>query len=328
MGFSMIAALGEKNDNKVPEIKMININDLASDIQNFYRVSGDEDIEKKNELLFADVLERGIESPIIVKQLDNGKFQIISGHRRREICYRLVSEGHDKFQFIPAIISQVNSENPNEINEVKNEINLIMSNVTSRELNDWEKVQQITRLDALYKQLKASGEKTSGRIDELIAEKLNISKSAVGRAKNINKNLSDDYKKELEKGKLSISAANKLASKPKEEQEKLHEKNPAPKASELEKPQSLLPTTPEPPRIGEQINTNEKKQEILSYKKIPSYDGYVGGVEKENISFNIGYNEDTKSLFAYILVDDNNYMIDLNMICHYVKECIQSGVKL
>ncbi|WP_196603012.1 ParB N-terminal domain-containing protein [Pectinatus frisingensis] len=243
MTFSIMAALGAENKQSpdVPEIKLLDVNDLVADKNNFYRVSADKDIEKQNELLKADVLERGIQNPISVIQIENGKFKIISGHRRCEICSRLVNEGHEKFKLIPAIIrNNIDKSDSQDIKNVENEIDLIMSNATARELNDWEKIQQASRLNDLYQELKKAGKKIPGRINELVAQKLNISKTQVGRYKKIDKNLSNDYKKELQKGNIAVSTADALASKPQEEQEKIYKANPVPKLDDIE--QKNVPT--------------------------------------------------------------------------------------
>lgn len=320
MGFSMMGALGSKNISNTPEIKMINIADILPDEHNFYRVAGDENIEQQNELLKADVLERGIENPIKVKMLDGGKFSIISGHRRCEICRRLVADGNDKFKFIPAIISKKDTEKTEEINNINDEINLIMSNATTRQLSDWEKVQQVGRLNELYQKLKTAGEKIPGRIDEIIGQQLNMSKSAVGRAKNIDKNLSDTYKDELKGGNISVSTANKLATKPKQEQEELHKNNPAPKLSDLEQANSLLPDAPK----GKEQQTTINKQPAF-YEKISAS---INGETLRNIFIELCTDKETGKLAAYINIDEVRYAISLPNVYYFTQEAIEKGMKM
>lgn len=237
MGFSMMAALNGNHDHdyerNIPEIKLLDIDNIVADENNFYRVVDDEAIERQNELLQADILARGIQQPIAVKPLADGKFKIISGHRRTEICRRLVKAGHDDFKLIPAIIKIDVSTDPDDVKNIETEINLIMSNATTRELSDWEKVQQVSRLNELYKGLKKAGKKIPGRVNELIAEKLNLSKTQVGRYGKIDKNLSSDYKKQLKNGKIAISTADALASKSAEEQKKMYQTNPKPKLDDV-----------------------------------------------------------------------------------------------
>lgn len=222
-----------KKSQDIPEIKLLDIDNIFADENNFYRVVDDEAIERQNELLQADILARGIQQPITVAPLENGKFKIVSGHRRTEICRRLVKAGHDKFKLIPAIIKIDVSTDPDDVKNMETEINLIMSNATTRELSDWEKVQQVSRLNELYKGLKKAGKKIPGRINELIAEKLNLSKTQVGRYGKIDKNLSSDYKKQLKNGKIAISTADALASKSAEEQKKMYQTNPKPKLDDV-----------------------------------------------------------------------------------------------
>ena len=70
----------------------------------------------------------------------------------------------------------------------------------------------------MYQIKKKRKEKVPGRIQELIAQDLKLSKTQVGRYERINKKLLPELKQIIEEGKLSISNASEFATLSKENQ--------------------------------------------------------------------------------------------------------------
>lgn len=64
------------------EIKSIKISDLISAPDNPFKVTLDTEMER----LIESVAETGIIAPIIVRPAENGKYEIVSGHRRKYAC--------------------------------------------------------------------------------------------------------------------------------------------------------------------------------------------------------------------------------------------------
>ena len=64
------------------EIKIIKISDLISAPDNPFKVTLDTEMER----LIESVAETGIIAPIIVRPAENGKYEIVSGHRRKYAC--------------------------------------------------------------------------------------------------------------------------------------------------------------------------------------------------------------------------------------------------
>ena len=64
------------------EIKNIQITDLISAPDNPFKVTLDTEMER----LIESVAETGIIAPIIVRPAENGKYEIVSGHRRKYAC--------------------------------------------------------------------------------------------------------------------------------------------------------------------------------------------------------------------------------------------------
>ena len=151
-GFNMMALMNEatKNEANKPkyENKNLPIEQIIPNPVNLYSMEGIDELADSI-LLAGRVLQN-----IVVKAADeNGKYMIISGHRRHEACKKLVAAGHGEFGTIPALIE-------NEADENLRELMLIYTNSTSRELTDAEKMRQAQRATEILKQLKAEGKFT------------------------------------------------------------------------------------------------------------------------------------------------------------------------
>lgn len=212
--FSMLGAMGAYMDEKAREIVKIDLDDIVDDENNDFEVEGGTEIEKKNALLKDSIEQFGLLDPLTVRPTGDGKYKLISGHRRKLAHARLVAEGKEAFRKVDCIIKEAGDDDAEQM--------LIEANIPNRVVSDWEKLQAVKRLNAIYARREAAGEKIPGRRREHIAEALGMSVSAVGRLENINKNLGPEYKEELKAGAIGVSVADKLASKPKKEQADIH----------------------------------------------------------------------------------------------------------
>ena len=64
------------------EIKNIKITDLVSAPDNPFKVTMDTEMER----LIESIAETGVIAPIITRPTENGKYEIVSGHRRKYAC--------------------------------------------------------------------------------------------------------------------------------------------------------------------------------------------------------------------------------------------------
>ena len=64
------------------EVKQIAIKDLTSASDNPFKVQMDAEMEQ----LIESIAENGVITPIIAREVENGKYEIISGHRRKFAC--------------------------------------------------------------------------------------------------------------------------------------------------------------------------------------------------------------------------------------------------
>lgn len=214
MSFSMMNAMGDYMAEKPREIVKIDIADILDDENNDFEVEGSTDIEVKNALLKDSIEQFGLLDPLTVRPAGGGKYKLISGHRRKLAHERLVAEGKTEFQKVDCIIR--------ESDEVDAEQMLIEANIPNRVVSDWEKMQAVKRMNAIFEKRQQEGQKIPGRRREHIAAALGMSVSAVGRLEKIEKNLTQEYKDELKAGNIGVSVADKIASRPQEEQKDLH----------------------------------------------------------------------------------------------------------
>lgn len=214
MSFSMMDAMGDYMAEKPREIVKIDLADILDDENNDFEVEGSTDIEVKNALLKDSIEQFGLLDPLTVRPAGGGKYKLISGHRRKLAHERLVAEGKTEFQKVDCIIR--------ESDEVDAEQMLIEANIPNRVVSDWEKMQAVKRMNDIFEKRQQEGQKIPGRRREHIAAALGMSVSAVGRLEKIEKNLTQEYKDELKAGNIGVSVADKIASRPQEEQKDLH----------------------------------------------------------------------------------------------------------
>ena len=198
-----------ESENSRPPLKVVSlsIHDLVQSSNNFYSVKNVEELKTAIEMF-------GVLQNLTVKQLDNGKYEIISGHRRHKACMELVAEGKTEFEYIPCGIQT-------EQDEIKEHILLIMTNSTARELSDWEKMKQAEELRKSFEELKKR-ENLPGRVRDLVAEALNTSPTQIARLNVIDNNLTPEFKEEFKQGKIGTSAAYELSGMSEEQQKQAY----------------------------------------------------------------------------------------------------------
>lgn len=214
MGFSMLGAMGDYMAEKTREIVKIDLENIMEDEKNDFEVEGSTEIEAKNALLKDSIEQFGLLDPCIVRPAGGGKYTLISGHRRKLMHERLAQEGKEQFRKIDCVVMDATDDDAEQM--------LIEANIPNREISDWEKLQAVNRMNALFERKQNAGEKIPGRRREHIAAVLGMSTSAVGRMEKIEKNLTEEYKQELKEGNIGVSVADKIASKSEEEQKAIH----------------------------------------------------------------------------------------------------------
>lgn len=193
------------------KVDLISVNNLEPSADNFYSVEDVSDLKDSIELL-------GVQQNLTVIPIPNSnKYKVLAGHRRRLASLQLVEEGKDQFEYVPCRVETT-------LNDIKQRILLIYTNSTTRQLSDWEKVEQLSQLKELLKEYKKEHE-IPGRVRELLAETLNISITQVGRIESINNNLTAEFKDELKKDHINFSTAAELSRLPTEDQQAVYEQH-------------------------------------------------------------------------------------------------------
>ena len=189
------------------KIEYIALKDLVPNPKNFYELVNIDELAE-------DIKINGLNSNLRVRPIgDEGKYELIGGHRRYTALNKLVNEGEKKFKIVPCQIR--------ELNDLDTEIALINDNAQNRELTEAEKLKQVERLTALYKEKKAKGEAVPGRIRERIAGDLGLSPTQVGRYEKINRGLIPELKQLIDSKELSISNGEAFATLSEESQKEL-----------------------------------------------------------------------------------------------------------
>ena len=209
-----------QRENSSFQVVMIDVEDLMPSKDNFYST---ENIE---ELAVSIELAGSIEQNLLVKPQVHGKYEVIAGHRRRLAALKLVNEGKEEYRKVPCRIKT-------ESDKIKDKLSLIFTNSTTRQLTDWEKIQQAKELKEVlleYKKVLEEENKEKpkeeriklGRIRDIVAQMLNMSTTQVGRMEAIENNLSKEFKQELEKGNIGISTAHELSRLDEEKQAQVY----------------------------------------------------------------------------------------------------------
>lgn len=210
--FDLASVLGEvsKLDTGLkPEgrerIEYIDIRLLDADPNNFYNLTGLEELAANIELL-------GLQQPLRVRPEENkpGRYMIVSGHRRRAALELLTAEGKEQYAQVPCIL-----EAPARSAALQ-ELRLIYANSDTRRMSSAEIAKQAERVEALLYQLKEEGLEFPGRMRDHVAEACKVSKSKLSRLKVIRDNLDNSLQKHYEKGDLTEAAAYALARQPAE----------------------------------------------------------------------------------------------------------------
>ncbi|NFI03722.1 ParB/RepB/Spo0J family partition protein [Clostridium botulinum] len=182
--------------------KELDIDSLVPSKNNFY---GLREIEE----LAESIKENGLMHNLVVRDIGNGKYEIISGERRYTALGKL---GYEK---VPCQIR--------DINDLDAELMLIHANLEQRELTPTEKMEGIKRLENIYKQKRKNGEKLEGKTRDLIGKDLGLSGVQVGRYKKVDKDLIPELKDKLDKEDITLTQAHTLSSLTKKEQKAIHD---------------------------------------------------------------------------------------------------------
>lgn len=178
--------------NKVLNYERVLFDDLIVNSRNFYAIT---DIESLSE----SILTNGLNSPLTVRSLPDLNYEIICGHRRYYAIKKLLDENLIKNRLVDVVIVDVNDDDAM--------LRLIEDNALTRELSDFEKLQEVQYLKEIYEKKKKEGSKIPGRVLDLIAKDKNVARSKLVRYDAINRRLIKELYEKIKDNRLNLSCA-------------------------------------------------------------------------------------------------------------------------
>ena len=201
---AMVAHDVFKLDTPDMQVVQIPLSQLIVNEHNFFTV---EDVQE----LADDIALNGLYSPLTVCAAGEGKYRIVAGHRRRKALELLGRKD------APCIVKNYDGEDSEMVA-------LIQSNLTSRELTYYEKMQAVVLLEKALRSMKERGVELPGRLRDHLAEQVSESASAVHRMQYIHKNLSPALLDALRREQIGESVADELAHSSKKVQEEFEQR--------------------------------------------------------------------------------------------------------
>lgn len=203
MGFSITDMLNKDTSMAAAPVKehtieRISYSKLVPSEDNFYSM---QEIE---ELKTAIELAGRVLNNLVVTPLEDGKYKILSGHRRHRAVGMLLDEGKTEYEFLPCSVEQIEDAD----RAVREPVLLIAAN-SQRVKTAWDKLEEVRRMRDLQRQAKAE-RGLNGRVRDLVARSLNISSSRVAKYDSILNNLIPSLMEEIKADNLPISTAYEL----------------------------------------------------------------------------------------------------------------------
>lgn len=198
-------------DSYIDSLKMIDIENIEPNRTNFYEIS-------EIESLADDIERQGLMNALVVSE-DDGRYELISGHRRLAALKSLIADGRRRSGKVPCFIKGAKPNN-------ETELDLIMLNATQRKYSDADTMREYEELTRIFKELETSGKPVKGRIRDKIADALNVSPAQIGKLDNIKHNAIPDVEQAVKSGGMSISTANEVAKLAPEKQQKIISEKP------------------------------------------------------------------------------------------------------
>lgn len=218
-GFSVMDALNKNSkagvEDQTPRARFrtkdISIFKMYRNNMNFYSI---EDVEE----LAGEILTFGLKQnlELVYAPCEKGEYRIVAGERRWEALKLLVSKGHKEFE-----IATCKLTTPQDDDE--EQVEIIIANAY-RDKSIVDMIEEERRLKESLERLRAAGKKikgydlTSGRLRDVIANMLKMSKTKVAQIESVNNNLIPEFKEEMKKERLTFSAAYELSGMTADEQ--------------------------------------------------------------------------------------------------------------
>lgn len=191
------------------ETHNININDIVENENNKYSVDDVDDLVDSIRTV------GGLKQNLDVMKMPNGKYKLLTGHRRIK-ALRILAKEEKKYEIAPCTITDLGSVELPVSDDMKEQYLITITNSTQRSMTDADKYNQYLDLKAIYTEAKSNGYTLSTKMRNLIAKDMDMSPAQIGKMDYINNNADDSLKKRLLKNQVSIAQANEIAHDAKE----------------------------------------------------------------------------------------------------------------
>ncbi|MDO4331798.1 MAG: DUF3850 domain-containing protein [Eubacteriales bacterium] len=223
-GFSVMDALNKNSKAGVDEsprarfrTKDISIFKMYRNKLNFYDLA---DIEE----LAGDILMYGLKQnlEVVYEPNEQGEYRIVAGERRWLALKHLVEQGYKDFEIATCKLTTPQDED-------EEQVEIIIANAyRTKSIKDI--IEEEQRLKACLERMKADGKKIkgydlkTGRLRDVISSMLKMSKTKIAQVESISNNLIPEFREELNKERLTFSAAYELSGMSAEKQQEALEK--------------------------------------------------------------------------------------------------------
>ena len=162
--------------------------------------------------LAEDILEDGLENNLLVRKIENDRYEVelIGGERRYSAILRNIEHGDRTYEYIPCKVLTMS--------DIDARKRLILNNMENDPLTNAEKLEAVEELKEIYKAKKEAGENIPGRIQTIIASEMGLKKSQVANYEKILNHASEEVRESIRKEELPLDAAATLVDLDEEEQ--------------------------------------------------------------------------------------------------------------
>lgn len=190
-------------DTDKQQIRYIPLDQIDPDPNNFYSLDGLNKLAGSIEML-------GLQQPLLVRPAKDGRFTVISGHRRRAALMLIRDGGSTQFaDGVPCIVDY------SEASDALRELKLIMANSDTRKMSSADQNTQAERLEDILRRLEDEGFEFPGRLRDWVSKLSGMSRTKLARLKVIRDGLEKGISKKYYKaGKLKEEPAYELARLP------------------------------------------------------------------------------------------------------------------
>ena len=177
------------------QLEYLPIDLIDPDPDNFYSIEG------INEL--ADSIATvGLIDPIRVRPAEGGRYTVTSGHRRRAALLLLIDSGEERWRdAVPCIVDR------HDALPALTELKLILANSATRQRSASEISREAERVEELLVELRQKGYSFPGRMQDHVAQAMNVTASKLKRLHAIRANLQPELLAMFDRGEMPEDVA-------------------------------------------------------------------------------------------------------------------------